>query len=316
VRDVFNPSDYPDLLVGLSTPDDAAVWRLDETRAIVVTTDFFTPIVDDAYSYGAIAAANSLSDVYAMGGKPFLALNVAAFPEDLPMDLTAEIVRGGAEKAREAGVVIAGGHTVKDREPKYGLVVIGFVDPRKMLTKAGLKEGDALVLTKPLGFGLTTTALKRDQADATDVDEAVAWMSRLNRTAGELALEFQLAAGTDVTGFGLMGHALEMADASGVGLHFAYDRVPLLKGALKYATLKAFAGGLLDNESYFGPRVEFDSRLDDVARMVLFDPQTSGGLLLGVPADSLDAFLKRAQDLRQDIWTIGHVRAGRGIRVE
>ena len=316
MRDVFNPSDYPDLLVGLSTPDDAAVWRLDETRAIVVTTDFFTPIVDDAYSYGAIAAANSLSDVYAMGGKPFLALNVAAFPEDLPMDLTAEIVRGGAEKAREAGVVIAGGHTVKDREPKYGLVVIGFVDPRKMLTKAGLKEGDALVLTKPLGFGLTTTALKRDQADATDVDEAVAWMSRLNRTAGELALEFQLAAGTDVTGFGLMGHALEMADASGVGLHFAYDRVPLLKGALKYATLKAFAGGLLDNESYFGPRVEFDSRLDDVARMVLFDPQTSGGLLLGVPADSLDAFLKRAQDLRQDIWTIGHVRAGRGIRVE
>ena len=316
MRDVFSPSDYPDLLVGLSTPDDAAVWRLDETRAIVVTTDFFTPIVDDAYSYGAIAAANSLSDVYAMGGKPFLALNVAAFPEDLPLSLTTEIVRGGAEKAREAGVVIAGGHTVKDREPKYGLVVIGFVDPRKMLTKAGLKEGDALVLTKPLGFGLTTTALKRDQADPPDVDEAVAWMSRLNRTASELALEFQLAAGTDVTGYGLIGHALEMADASGVGLRFAYDQVPLLKGALKYATLKAFAGGLLDNESYFGPRVEFDSRLDDLARMVLFDPQTSGGLLLGVPADKLDALVKRARDLRQDIWTIGHVQAGRGIRVE
>jgi selenide, water dikinase len=316
VRDIFSPSDYPDLLVGLSTPDDAAVWRLDETRAIVVTTDFFTPIVDDAYSYGAIAAANSLSDVYAMGGKPFLALNVAAFPEDLPMGLTAEIVRGGAEKAREAGVVIAGGHTVKDREPKYGLVVIGFVDPRKMLTKAGLKEGDALVLTKPLGFGLTTTALKRDEADPSDVDEAVAWMSRLNRTASELALEFQLAAGTDVTGYGLMGHALEMADASGVGLQIAYDKVPLLKGTLKYATLKAFAGGLLDNESYFGPRVEFGSGLDDAARMVLFDPQTSGGLLLGVPADKLDALAKRARDLQQDIWTIGRVQAGRGIRVE
>jgi selenide,water dikinase len=193
-----------------------------------------------------------------MGGKPFLALNVMAFPEDLPMSLTVEIVRGGAEKAREAGVVIAGGHTVKDREPKYGLVVIGFVDPRRMLTKAGIKEGDALVLTKPLGFGLTTTALKRDQADPSDVDEAVAWMSRLNRTAGELALEFQLAAGTDVTGFGLLGHALEMAEASGVGLQIAYEQVPLLKGALKYATLRAFAGGLLDNESYL-TALEFDS---------------------------------------------------------
>ena len=316
MRDIFNPSDYPDLLVGLSAPDDAAVWRLDEARALVVTTDFFTPIVDDAYSYGAIAAANSLSDVYAMGGKPFLALNVAAFPEDLPMSVTAEIVRGGAEKAREAGVVIAGGHTVKDREPKYGLVVIGFVDPRQMLTKAGLKDGDALVLTKPLGFGLTTTALKRDQADPSDVDEAVDWMSRLNRTASELALEFHLAAGTDVTGYGLMGHALEMADASGLGLQIAYEKVPLLKGALKYATLKAFAGGLLDNETYFGPRVEFAAGLDDVARMVLFDPQTSGGLLLGVPADKSDAFAKRAGELQQDIWTIGHARAGRGIRVE
>jgi selenide,water dikinase len=316
VRDIFSPSDYPDLLVGISTPDDAAVWRLDESRALVVTTDFFTPIVDDAYSYGAIAAANSLSDVYAMGGKPFLALNVAAFPEDLPLSLTAEIVRGGAQKAREAGVVIAGGHTIKDREPKYGLVVIGFVDPLKMLTKGGLKEGDALVLTKPLGFGLTTTALKRDQADAADVDEAIDWMSRLNRTASELALEFQLAAATDVTGFGLLGHALEMADASGVALDLAYDEVPLLKGALKYATLKAFAGGLLDNESYFGPRVEFASRLDDVARMILFDPQTSGGLLLGVPTDKLEALTQRARALRQDIWTIGHVHAGRGIRVE
>ena len=178
--------------MGLREPDDAAVWRLDEERAIVVTTDFFTPVVDDAYDYGAIAAANSLSDVYAMGGQPFLALNVAALPDNLPAEISSEIIRGGAEKAREAGVVIAGGHTVKDKEPKYGLVVIGFVDPRKMLSKGGLKVGDALVLTKPLGFGVTTTALKQQKADEQDVLEAINWMKQLNKTASQLAGEFEI----------------------------------------------------------------------------------------------------------------------------
>ncbi len=164
LENMFQPGDYPDLLVGLQSPDDAAVWRLDETRAIVVTTDFFTPVVDEAYDYGAIAAANSLSDIYAMGGMPFLALNIAALPPDLPAELLSEILRGGAEKARQAGVVIAGGHTVQDKEPKYGLVAIGFVDPRHMLTKGGAKPGDRLVITKPLGFGVTTTALKQQKA--------------------------------------------------------------------------------------------------------------------------------------------------------
>ncbi len=201
-------------MVGLWEPDDAAVWRLDEERAIVVTTDFFTPVVDDAYDYGAIAAANSLSDVYAMGGQPFLALNVAALPDNLPAEISSEIIRGGAEKAREAGVVIAGGHTVKDKEPKYGLVVIGFVDPRKMLSKGGLHVGDVLVLTKPLGFGVTTTALKQQKADEQDVAEAVNWMKRLNRTASQLASEFSLRGGTDVTGYSLLGHGMEMAEAS------------------------------------------------------------------------------------------------------
>ncbi len=316
MRDVFDPSDYPDLLVGLSAPDDAAVWRLDDARALVLTTDFFTPIVDDAYAYGAIAAANSLSDVYAMGGTPFLALNVAAFPEDLPLHVTADIVRGGAEKAREAGVVIAGGHTVKDREPKYGLVVIGFADPQRMLSKAGLKASDALVLTKPLGFGLTTTALKQERADPQDVDEAVRWMSRLNRIAGQVAVEFRLTGATDVTGYGLLGHALEMADASGVMLEISSAQVPLLAGALKYADMGAFAGGLLDNQRYCGERVEFATSVDELKRMTLFDPQTSGGLLLGVPAFKLDQLLRRAADLGQEMWPIGRVRAGRGIRVE
>ena len=178
IANTFQPQDYPDLLVGLSSPDDAAIWRIDDDRAIILTTDFFTPVVDDAYDYGAIAAANSLSDVYAMGGTPFLALNIAALPPNLPVEISAEILRGGAEKAREAGVVIAGGHTVQDKEPKYGLVVVGFVDPRAALTKTGARIGDKLVLTKPLGFGVTTTALKREQASEEDLQEVVAWMKR------------------------------------------------------------------------------------------------------------------------------------------
>jgi selenide,water dikinase len=316
VHEIFDPSDFPDLLVGLRAPDDAAVWRLDETRALVVTTDFFTPIVDDAFTYGSIAAANSLSDVYAMGGRPFLALNVAALPEDLPIEVTREIVRGGGEKAREAGVVIAGGHTVKDREPKYGLVVIGFVDPRHMLGKGGLQAGDALVLTKPLGFGLTTTALKQEKVEPQDLAEAVRWMSRLNAVASRLAVEFQLAGGTDITGFGLLGHAHEMAEASGVALAISYEKVPLLRGAMKYANLGALAGGLFDNQRYFGSHVDFRRGLAEAAELVLFDPQTSGGLLLGVPASKLDDFTVRARELDQEMWVIGEVRSGRGIRVE
>jgi selenide,water dikinase len=316
VQDVFQSSSYPDLLVGLSGADDAAVWRLDETRALVVTTDFFTPIVDDAYAYGAIAAANCLSDVYAMGGIPFLALNIAAFPDDLPITLASEILRGGAEKAREAGLVIAGGHTIKDAEPKYGLVAIGFVDPRKMLSKGGLKAGDVLVLTKPLGTGLTTTALKRDQATTEDIQEAIIWMSRLNQTASQLALEYDLRAGTDITGYGLIGHGMEMADAAGLRLQIKFSNVPFLRGAQKYADMKAIAGGLWDNRSYFGPRVDFNPMLDETSQLMLFDPQTSGGLLLGVPQHSLSAFSARAEQLQQEIWIIGEAVSGKGIRVE
>jgi selenide, water dikinase len=316
VQDVFNGSEFPNLLVGLSGPDDAAVWHLDDERALVVTTDFFTPIVDDPYAYGAIAAANSISDVYAMGGRPFLALNIAAFPEDLPASLVSDILRGGAEKAREAGVVVAGGHTVKDPEPKYGLVVLGFVHPERMLSKSGLRGGDVLVLTKPLGFGLTTTALKRDLAEAADVDEATAWMSRLNRTASELAVELGLSAGTDITGYGLLGHGLEMARASNVGLDIRFRSVPFLGGAAAYARKGAFAGGALDNRKYFGPHVEFPDPFPMQDQMMLFDPQTSGGLLLGVPRARIDDFMRRAADLQQPAWPIGEARDGAGIRVE
>ena len=304
---------YPGLLIGLESPDDAAVWRLSEDKAIVVTTDFFTPVVDTAYEYGAIAAANSISDIYAMGGIPFLALNIAALPDNLPTEISTEILRGGAEKAREAGVVIAGGHTVKDKEPKYGLVVIGFVDPRRMISKGGLKIGDTLVLTKPLGGGVTTTALKQEKASDSDVKEAIEWMSRLNKTAGQLAMEFDLRGGTDVTGFGLLGHGVEMAEASGVLLYFENSKLPFLSGARGYAEKGIFPGGAFDNKGYFEKHVKFDEKLDEPAQMLLFDPQTSGGLLLGVPREKLKAFETRAKELSQPVWVVGEVRAGHGI---
>ena len=282
----------------------------------MITTDFFTPVVDDAYDYGSIAAANSLSDVYAMGGKPFLALNVAALPDNLPSEISSEIIRGGAEKAREAGVVIAGGHTVKDKEPKFGLVVVGFVDPRKMLSKGGLKIGDALVLTKPLGFGVTTTALKRELADKQDVLEAVNWMKRLNQDASQLAVEFELRGGTDITGYSLLGHGLEMAEASNVSLHFEFEKVPMISSARKYAEKGCFAGGAFDNKSHFESRVKFAESIDEENQMLLFDPQTSGGLLLGVPQEKLESFIARAGSMNQPVWVIGRVAAGAGIHVE
>jgi selenide,water dikinase len=281
----------------------------------VVTTDFFTPVVDTPYEYGAIAAANSMSDVYAMGGQPFLALNIAALPDHLPPEISSEILRGGAEKAREAGVVIAGGHTVKDKEPKYGLVVIGFIDPRKMLSKGGLKTGDVLVLTKPLGGGVTTTALKQEKASEAHITEAIEWMSRLNKTAGQLANEFNLRGGTDITWFSLLGHGMEMAEASGVSLHFEYSKIPFLSGARGYAEQGTFPGGAFDNKMHFEAKVTFAESLDEAAQMLLFDPQTSGGLLLGVPPEKLSAFESRAKELNQPIWVIGEAGAGSGIKV-
>lgn len=312
---MFNPAEYPDLLVGLGAPDDAAVWRLDNERALVVTTDFFTPVVDTPYEYGAIAAANSLSDVYAMGGTPFMALNIAALPPDLPAEVGSEILRGGAEKCREAGVVIAGGHTVQDKEPKYGLVAVGLVNPKKMLSKNGARTGDRLVLTKPLGFGVTTTALKQEKAGPVDVDDVIQWMSRLNRDAGKLANEFDLRGGTDVTGFSLLGHGLEMAEASGVKLLFHFDQVPFISCARKYAEMWTFPGGTVDNRAYYSPRVRFDGKITEMEQMLLFDAQTSGGLLLSVPEDKTEEFLNRAKEIHQPAWVIGEVVPGDGIEV-
>jgi selenide,water dikinase len=315
IQGIFNSEDYPDLLVGLGEPDDAAVWRLDEKRSLVATTDFFTPVVDNPYDYGAIAAANALSDVYAMGGKPFLALNVAALPLDLPAEIISEILRGGAEKAREAGVVIAGGHSIQDKEPKYGLIVLGFVHPEHMLTKRGARPGDVLVLSKPLGFGTTTTALKQGKADPTDVSEAVGWMKRLNKNASELAVEVGVQGGTDVTGFSLLGHGHELAQASGVRLRLNFDKIPFTRGARRYASEFIFPGGASDNRLYFSRHVHFAPEIDEASQMLLFDPQTSGGLLLAVPRDRLDTLLNRAAEVGQLFWIIGEVLEGEGIEV-
>lgn len=312
---MFDAADFPDLLVGLGEPDDAAVWRLSDDRALVVTTDFFTPVVDNPYDYGAIAAANSLSDIYAMGGKPFLALNVAALPPDLPAEISGEILRGGAEKAREAGVVIAGGHTVQDREPKYGLIALGFVDPAQMITKRGAAPGDVLVLSKPLGFGTITTALKREQADPTDVSEAVGWMKRLNKVASELAVDCGVRGGTDVTGFSLLGHGWEMARSSGVGLRFSFGKIPFVRGARRYAQEWIFPGGTSDNRLYFGPHVRFSEEVDEPAQMLLFDAQTSGGLLLAVPPSEVERLFSRAAGIGQVLWPVGEVVEGEGIEV-
>jgi len=311
---MFAPADYPQVLVGLGSPDDAAVYRLDADRALIVTADFFTPIVDAPYDFGAIAAANALSDVYAMGGEPLLAINLVAFPPELPEVLT-EVLRGGAEKVREAGVALAGGHTIQDKEPKYGLAVIGLAHPDRLLTRAGARPGDVLVLTKPLGTGIIVTAFKGGLADPTHLADAVRWMTALNRTAGRIAVELGLQGATDVTGFGLLGHAWEMAEASGVGMRIRLRDVPLMGGAREYAVRSLFPSGSYCNRDFYSPHVRFADGISEEEQMVLFDAQTSGGLLLAVQAEKLDELLDRFVAEDQPGWVIGQVVAEPGIEI-
>lgn len=313
---------HANLLVGLQTADDAAVWLVDDGRALVQTVDFFTPIVDDPYTYGAIAAANSLSDVYAMGGEPFLALAIAAFPDELPKEMLARILQGGIDKAAEAGVVIGGGHTVTDDEPKYGLCVTGWVDPARMLTKAGARAGDVLYLTKPVGTGCVTTALKKGQARPADVDAAVAWMCRLNREASRLVAGLPVRGATDVTGFGLLGHAYEMAAASAVRLVVDAAAVPLLPGALEYARRDLLPGGTDRNRGYLlavdeagQPRVELATPAEEARVGLLFDAQTSGGLLLAVPGPHVAAVETAFRAAGVQLWRIGEATHGHGVLV-
>jgi selenide,water dikinase len=308
----------PNIIVGLQTSDDAAVYRLSDEQALVQTVDFFPPVVDDPYLYGAIAAANALSDVFAMGGEALFALNIAAFPDNLPLDILSRIFAGGADKAREAGIVIAGGHTVTDDEPKYGLVVTGTVHPQRILTKATARPSDKLFLTKPLGTGVITTAIKQCAAAEADADAAIASMLRLNLTASRIARE-SVHAATDITGYGLLGHASELAAKSAVALELVAATVPWLPGALRYAAEGRFPGGAQRNRDYYehdpACGVTFEPDVSTDVRRLLFSPETSGGLLLAAPADRADALLGAARSAGQEIWEIGTVRAGRGIHV-
>lgn len=272
--------------------------------------------MDDPYDYGAIAAANALSDVYSMGGKPLFALNISALPATLPLEITQTIVRGAAEKALEAGVVIAGGHSVKDEEPKFGLVALGIVNNNQLLTKSGTRPGNRLFLSKPLGTGVITTALKRGLTSKDELADAVTWMKRLNRDAAQLAVDFGLHGATDVTGFGLIGHAMEMAEASGVSLRIHYSSIPLMKAAQKYAEAYTFPGGASDNMEYFSPKVTLEGELSINLLTLLYDPQTSGGLLIAVPEEKASQFQAEADARAIPMWQIGTVSTGSGIAIQ
>lgn len=315
LQGLFRAEDYPNLLVGLAKADDAAVYRVTDDVALVHTLDFFTPIVDDPYQFGAIAAANAMSDVYAMGGEVLLALNVCAFPADMEPRIITRILQGGAEKVREAGGVLAGGHTVDDPEPKYGLSVIGVVHPDRVLTKGGAQPGDALVLTKPLGAGIITTAFKGGVADAAHVERATETMATLNRRAAQVMQQVGVHAATDITGFGLLGHSSEMAALSGVELRFHFDRLPFLDGAIRYAREWLFPAGANRNQEYFRCGVAFAPEISDEMQLLLFTPETSGGLLIALPNERVDDFLVRCADVGQSAWHIGEVVQGKGIVV-
>ena len=292
------PATDPDLLVGFDTSDDAAVYRLRDDLAVVVTTDFFTPIVDDPFDWGRIAATNALSDVYAMGGAPLLALNLVAWPrEGLDFTLLARVLDGGSEVATGAGCVIAGGHSIDDVEPKYGLAVVGTVHPDAILTNAAARAGDALVLTKPIGLGVLSTAVKRDVATAANVDDAIAVMTALNAPARDAALEVGVHAATDVTGFGLLGHLREMVAASGVGAIVDPNAMPVIDGVRALIGAGMVAGGTQRNHAFVSDVVEWnDLALEE--QLLLADAQTSGGLLLAVAPDRADALIDalRARD--------------------
>lgn len=299
----------------MTKADDAAVYRLSDELAVIHTLDFFTPVVDDPYQYGAIAAANAMSDVYAMGGEVLLALNISAFPADMDAAVIGEILRGGAEKVREAGGVLAGGHTVDDKEPKYGLAVLGVVHPDRVLTKGGAQLGDVLALTKPLGVGIITTVLKSGVADAAHVRGAVESMLALNRRAAQLAQQVGVHAATDITGFGLLGHSSEMANLSGVGLRLHLSQLPFLDGARDYAEQWLFPGGANRNQEYFGCGVHFAEGISDAIQLLLFTPETSGGLLLAVPPENVQALVARSAAEGQSCWLIGEVIQDAGIQV-
>lgn len=296
----------PQLLVGLGAIDDAAVYQINEHQAIISTADFFPPVVDDPYTYGSIAAANALSDVYAMGGQVLMAINLVAWPDTLDTSILSEVLRGGMDIVEQAGSAIAGGHSIADSEPKYGLAVTGLVHPEQILTKGGARPGDLLVLSKPLGTGLLTTAQKQGLVQEEDMVAAVRSMTRLNRRASEVLVQAgaKVHAVTDITGFSLLGHAWEMASQSLAGMRFDYHTLPLLPNARHYAEAGCVPGGTGRNRRHLRPHVRFGNTLDQLDQNILFDPQTSGGLFAAI-----DPVLWPELENREDVtfWRIGEV---------
>jgi selenide,water dikinase len=307
----FVPAEAENLLVGLSPADDAAVYRLDDERALVFTVDFFPPLVDDPADYGAIAATNALNDVFAMGGLPLLALSVAAFPEELPTETVAAVFAAADLQVRAAGAILAGGHTIRDAEPKYGLAVVGTVHPRAIWPKSGARAGDAVFLTKPLGTGLVLQGA-RAGAGSDGVAAAVALMRTLNRDAADVLRSFEPHAVTDVTGFGLLGHAYEVASRSGVRLVLDSGRLPALPGALELARDGVKTGGDRRNRDYAGPHVELGEVADELVALA-YDPQTAGGLLVTLPAEK--GAVLEAEFRRRDLFVrrVGRVEPGEGV---
>lgn len=304
----------PNLLVGMETGDDAGVYRIGADLALVNTVDFFPPIVDDAFAFGQIAAANALSDVYAMGARPVTALNLVAFPRDgLALEVLHEILRGGAEKLAEAGVALVGGHSVADVEVKYGLAVTGLVDPARVVTNAGARPGDRLVLTKPIGVGIVATAIKQARADAVLVDRITASMARLNRRASECMLAHGAHAATDITGYGLLGHALEMAAAAHVGFRIAHRAVPHFAEAFALLAHGVAPGGLGANRAAFARHVDFAADVPEAWRALLFDPQTSGGLLVALPEAGAARLVQRLAAEGVTAAIIGRVEPREGV---
>ncbi len=305
-------------MVGFTTNDDAAVYRVAPGMALVSTVDFFPPVVDDPFQFGAIAAANALSDVYAMGARPLFALNLVGFPKDQPLEVLSQILAGGQAKAAEAGIPILGGHSVQDPEPKYGLAVTGTVHPKKVLTNAGAKPGDVLLLTKPLGSGIATTAIKRGLASPELTERVVEVMSALNKAAGEVFASgrFKVNALTDVTGYGLLGHLLEMMTGAKARAYLALERVPIISEVPALAAEGVVPGGTKSNLAHVARKVRFPKGLPEDIQWVLADAQTNGGLLASVPAREATKALRALERARVDVALIGEVGEGRpGIEV-
>lgn len=307
----------PNLLVGIETSDDGAIYKVSEELALIQTLDFFTPVVDDPYIFGQVAAANALSDIYAMGGEPKIALNIVAWPNCVNPKFLGEILRGGADKVKEAGAVLAGGHSIQDNEPKYGLSVTGFVHPDRIFKNCGAQVGDVLILTKPLGTGIVNTAVKAELASETARQEVIRVMTALNKKAKQIIERYEIHSCTDVTGFGLAGHSMEMAEGSEVTVEIWTDQLPIQSEALEYARMGLVPAGAYRNRSYTQDRMEIQGEVPEELQDVFFDPQTSGGLLISVSPETAEKILHEFEEnsMETAYGVIGQVREAESCRV-